>query len=217
MAKMRGYKYNGAIDRVQITTGKKYEVNNGQGLLFQHDIFDDIPAEFYTADYVVVDPPWNRGNLSSFYTKADMKLDKGFEQFLNRVFEVIGEIGVNSCYMEFGFQFKEVVIDHMKKVFDNVREIESRYYKKNPCYFIIGENEGHHLDFDTTIRDELLVIDEIIRLKSGKVLDFCLGRGAVSRSAFRYNKPFIGTELNINRLAVAYEDLLNENAVIREV
>lgn len=217
MGTMKGYKYNGAIDRVKIKPGEKYSVNDGQGLLFQHDIFDDIPAEYYAADYVVVDPPWNRGNLSSFYTKAEKTLDKDFEQFLNRIFEVIKAIGVNSCYMEFGFQFKDEIVKRMTQVFDNVRVVESLYYKKNPCYFIIGENEGHDLDFDTTRRDELLVIEEIIRLKPGKVIDFCLGRGAVSRSALKHGKSFIGTELNINRLAVAYEDLTKAGAVIKRI
>lgn len=69
MGTMKGYKYNGAIDRVKIKPGEKYSVNDGQGLLFQHDIFDDIPAEYYAADYVVVDPPWNRSILKDGYTQ----------------------------------------------------------------------------------------------------------------------------------------------------
>lgn len=217
MTSMRGFKYNGAIDRVNVKEDEKYIVNDGQGVIFQHNIFDEIPQEFYTADYVVVDPPWNRGNLSSFYTKADMKLDKEFEDFLNRVFEVIGTIGVNSCYMEFGAQYKDEIVSRMSTIFDNVRVIESFYYNTKPCFFIIGENEGHHLDFDTTPKDELRVIDDIIKAHDGRVLDFCLGRGAVSRTALKYGKPFIGSELNINRLAVSYEDLAKKKAKIERV
>lgn len=216
MGTLRGHKYNGAIDRVKIAPDKKYIINNGQGVIFNHNVFDEIPAEFYGAAYVVVDPPWSMGNLRSFYTKAEKELDKEFKEFLDRIFYVLKEIGVNSCYMEFGKQYKDEIVRRMSEVFDNVRVIDSFYYNTQPCFFIIGENEGHELDFDTTPKDELKVIDEIIKLKEGKVLDFCLGRGAVSRTAYKYGKEFVGSELNINRLAVCYEDLLKKGAKIDE-
>lgn len=217
MGTLKGHKYNGAIDRVNISPDKKYIINNGQGVIFNHNVFDEIPKEFYEATYVVVDPPWSMGNLRSFYTKAEKELDKEFEEFLDRIFYVIKTIGVNSCYMEFGKQFKDEIVRRMSEVFDNVRVIDSFYYNTQPCFFVIGENKGHELDFDTTPKDELKVIDDIIRLKDGKVLDFCLGRGAVSRTALKYNKPFVGSELNVNRLAVSYEDLLKKGAKIDEV
>lgn len=215
--KMKGYTYNGAIERVGIDEKHKYIINDGQGIIFQNNVFDEIPKEFYAADYIVVDPPWSMGNLRSFYTKAEMELDKEFEQFLDRIFYVIKETGVNSCYMEFGKQFKDEIVKRMSEVFDNVRVIDSFYYRTKPCFFIIGENEGHFLDFDTEPKDELKVIDEIIKLKDGTVLDFCLGRGAVSRTALKYNKKFVGSELNINRLAVSYEDLQKKGAKIESV
>lgn len=217
MGKYAGHKYNGAIDRINVSEDKKYIVNGGQGRMFVHNIFDPIPNEFYDADYVVVDPPWNMGNLRTFYTKAELKLDKEFEQFLDRIFQVIREIGVNSCYMEFGFQFKDEIARRMSEIFDHVRVIDSFYYRTKPCHFIIGENEGHVLDFDTTPKDELKVIDEIIKLKEGRVLDFCLGRGAVSRTAYKYGKDFIGSELNINRFAVSLEDIMKKGANITEI
>lgn len=216
MGTLKGHKYNGAIDRVNVKPDKKYIINDGQGVIFNHNVFDEIPQEFYGADYVVTDPPWSMGNLRSFYTKAELKLDREFKEFLDRIFYVIKTIGVNSCYMEFGKQFKDEIVRRMSEIFDNVRVIDSFYYNTKPCFFIIGENNGHELDFDTTPMDELKVIDEIIRLKEGKVLDFCLGRGAVSRTAFKYGKEFVGSELNINRLAVSYEDLLKKKADIKE-
>lgn len=214
MGAYKGLKYNGAIDRVKIENDTTYVVNNGQGLLKQHNLFNEIPEFFFNADYIVFDPPWNSGNLKSFYTKADLKLDQEWFSFIDRIFELIGTLNVNSCYMEFGEQWLNVAVERMKEIFDNVRVIESLYYNKNKCYFIIGENEGHEIELENVVKDELKVIDEIISKKEGTVLDFCLGRGAVSRTAYKYNKKFIGTELNINRLAVSYEDLLKMGAKI---
>lgn len=210
-----GMKYNGAIDRMNITPEQMHIINSGQGILKVHNVFDAIPDFFRKADYVVVDPPWNRGNLKAFYTKADMELDREFDEFLNRLFYILKEIGVNSCYMEFWNQYKDVIREKMSAVFDFVRVIDSFYYKTKPCVFVIGENEGHELALDNQPKDELLVIEEIISKKQGTVLDFCLGRGAVSRNALKYGRKFIGTELNINRLAVSLEDLKNMGAEIR--
>ena len=216
MGTLRGHKYNGAIDRVNVQQGKTYKVDDC-GILKVHNLFDEIPDFYYNADYVVVDPPWNISNLKSFYTKAEKTLDKDFESFLNRIFEILSTLKVNSCYMEFGYQFADEIKSRMEKVFDNVRVIESCYYNTKPCVFIVGENDGHVLDFDTTYRDELKVIEDIIARKEGTVLDFCLGRGAVSRSAYKHGKKFIGTELNINRMAVSIEDLIKKGANVREL
>lgn len=214
MARLRGHKYNGAINRVKIENDTVYTVDDGQGYLKQHNLFDEIPDFFREADYIVFDPPWNGGNLKSFYTKADLVLDQEWFGFIDRIFELMRTLKVNSCYMEFGEQYLNLAVERMNEVFDNVRVIESRYYNKHKCYFVIGENEGHEIELENVIKDELKVIDEIISKKDGRVLDFCLGRGAVSRTAYKYKKPFIGTELNINRLAVSYEDLVKMGAKI---
>lgn len=214
MGVQRGIKYNGAIDRMKIKPEQTHVINGGQGILKVHNVFDEIPDFYRNADYVVVDPPWNRGNLKAFYTKADMELDREFEEFLDRLFFILKEIGVNSCYMEFGNQYKDVIREKMASVFDSVRVIDSYYYKTKPCVFVIGENKGHELVLEDKPKDELLVIEEIISKKQGTVLDFCLGRGAVSRNALKYGRKFIGTELNINRLAVSLEYLKNMGADI---
>lgn len=90
--------------------------------------------------------------------------------------------------MEFGAKGLNEVVSRMEKIFDNVMVIDSLYYNKHKCYFVIGENEGHHVDLENVVKDELKVIDEIISKKDGTVLDFCLGRGAVSRTAYKYEK-----------------------------
>lgn len=214
---MRNHKYNGAIDRMGITEEQAHVINGGQGLLFQNNLFNPIPKPFYGADYVVVDPPWNRGNLKSFYTKADMELDREFEEFLDRIFEIVAAIDAKACYMEMGFQSLETVKARMEKIFPNVRVIESKYYNRYKCYFIIGEKDGEHIDLEDKVKDELLVIEEIISKRDGKVLDFCLGRGAVSRYAHKHGKEFVGSELNINRLAVSLEDIKKAGGAIETI
>lgn len=214
MATMKNHKYNGAIDRMNITPEQTHYINNGQGILKCHDLFKDILPFMRNADYVVVDPPWEKGNLKCFYTKADKKLDNSFEEFIDRIFYLLVELDVNSCYMEMGKRELEHITEKMRSVFPNVRVIESKYYNKYPCYFVIGEKEGYQIELEDVVKDELKVIEEIISKKNGTVLDFCLGRGAVSRYAYKNNKKFIGTELNINRLAVSLEDIKKMGGVI---
>lgn len=199
--KMSGYKYNGAVNRVEIEEGRRYEIAGG--IIFTHDLFKPIPDEFRKADYIVIDPPWEQGNLSTFYTKAE-KLEKPqFTPFLDRVFEIIRELDVDSCYMEFGKRNLEMAVERMKEIFPNVTVKETCYYNKYPCFMICGEDNP--ITLEEGIKDELLLIDEIIGKKEGTVLDFCFGRGCVGRSAISHGRKFIGTELNINRLAVFKE------------
>lgn len=208
MGSMRNHKYNGAVDRINAKADKIYAINGGEaGCIFAHDVFDEIPSLFFQADYVITDIPYNKSALKSYYTKADMELDKEFTDFLDRIFKVVSSIGANSFYVETGKQSLKTLQERMARLFPNVRTIESKYYNKYPCYFVIGEHNGCTVDFEDVIKDELEVIDEIISKKNGTILDFCLGQGAVSRSAYKHGKDFIGSDLNINRLAVAIEDI----------
>lgn len=216
MRSMRNHKYNGAVDRINAKPDKTYSINNGQGFIFANDVFNEVPSVFHSADYVITDIPYNKSALRSYYTKADLTLDKEFTDFLDRVFEVVRIINADSFYVETGKQSLKAVTERMQKQFPNVRVIEAIYYNKYPCYFVFGENE-EQITIDKEGIDELDVIDEIVRKKEGTVLDFCLGQGAVSRSAYRHNRNFVGADLNINRLAVAIEDLQTMGGTITEL
>ena len=214
MGTMRNHKYNGAVDRINAKADKTYTIDK-DGVIFAHNVFDEIPSQFYHANYVITDIPYNKSALKSYYTKADMECDKEFTQFLDRIFEVVEEISADAFFVETGKQSLKTVTERMQKLFLNVRVIEAVYYGKYPCYFVMGES--HPIALEDTVKDELDVIDEIISKKEGTVLDFCLGQGAVSRSAYKYHKPFVGSDLNINRLAVAIEYLQKQGAVVTEV
>lgn len=214
MGSMRNHKYNGAVDRLNAKPDKLYLIDGGKGCIFAHDVFDDPPRLFDTADYVITDIPYNKSALKSYYTKADMVLDKEFTDFLDRIFEVVYAIGANAFYVETGKQSLKAVYDRMQRIFPNVRVVASKYYNKYPCYFVFGEST-EIVKVQEGI-DELDVISEIIRQKDGTVLDFCLGRGAVSRSAYKHGKNFVGSDLNINRLAVAIEDIATMGGKVEE-
>lgn len=206
--KTAGHKYNGAIDRLRVKENNRHIIGDKQGVLFTHDLFQPIPPEFETADYVVCDPPWNNGLMKGFYIKAEKTIDKTFADLLDRMFEIIKALDVKDCYMEIGKQAVKNVEERMKAIFPSVKVIESKYYNKYPCYFVIGEQKGHEIALEAVVKDELDVIDEIISKQTGTVLDFCCGRGAVSRSAYKHSKSFVCSDLNINRLAVAIEDII---------
>ena len=45
-----------------------YEFDNGS-IVKVHDIFQPIPNFMKQADLLFIDPPWNLGNINTFYTK----------------------------------------------------------------------------------------------------------------------------------------------------
>lgn len=216
----RGYKYNGAIDVVNVQPNERYDVGDGQGLMFLHDIFDPIPDQFYSADYLFVDPPWNLGNIKTFYMKAELSYGHGiFDEFIYRIFEVIRELHdhgrLRSAFIEIGKQKVDVFEGELAGIYSFTRRYESKYYNQYLCYILQGWDAGHYTDIPDDKRDELKLMDEIIRLNPGKkVLDFCGGQGGVSRTAYKYGNPFILTELNRNRLAVAIKDIMDKGGKV---
>lgn len=219
VSNFRGYKYNGAIDSVDVRDGVVYEASkDGRplGEMFTHDIFNAIPRGYFDADVLFIDPPWNLSNIKTFYLKADIPYDRGqFGEFIARVFEVIRELHVRgqlkSAFIEIGKQNVDVFERELDDIFESVRRYDSRYYNRHPCYILQGWDAGHFTDIPDEGKDELKMIDDIVRMNRGKhILDFCGGRGAISRTAFKYGSPFTLTELNRNRLAVAIKDIMDK-------
>lgn len=209
----KGYKYNGAIDHVRVDDKSIIKVDDGLGTMFLHDMFEPIPKEFYDADYIFIDPPWNLINVKTFYTKAEIQYDRGnFNDFAGRIFDIIKELHdngkVKSCFVEIGAQNVKMFESALGAIFDDVVCYESKYYNKNLCYILQGYDNGCFVDIPSEVKDELKVIDDIVRCNPGKcILDFCCGRGAVSRTAYKYKEKFVCSELNKNRLAVAVQDV----------
>ncbi len=178
-----------------------------------HDIFDQLPEFMYKADLLFVDPPWNLGNLNTFYTKAERTdYHDDFERFYKRLFGCIGEIDPATCYVEVGKQYLAEFILEMKSIFPYVTFYNSMYYRKkeNMCYIICGSKKRKRkqpLDYV----DEEEIIKWICENEDYSVIgDLCMGRGLVGWYAHRAGKSFVGTELNEKRLAVLVERIETE-------
>lgn len=174
-----------------------------------HDIFNPLPEFMHSADLVFVDPPWNLGNLNSFYTKADsIDHQKSFERFYKRLFECIAEISPKACYIEVGKEYLAEFIQEMKKLYSYVTFYNSTYYHKNQnlCYVIRGASKREKLPLDNM--DEEDIIEWVCEHEDYACIgDLCMGRGLVGVHAHKNGKRFVGTELNHKRLSVLLEKL----------
>ena len=180
--------------------GSKVAVNN---------LYDDIPKFFKEADVVFMDPPWNLGNLRTFYTKAertDHPFD--FEGFYKRVFEVVKEVKPRVFYIEIGKEYLADFIIEMRKQYKYVTFYNSSYYhnKKNKCYIVRGSNKAKKPDLD--YMDEEDIIKWICENEDYNCIgDFCMGQGLVGKYAAAVGRKFVGGELNPKRLSVLLKNV----------
>lgn len=191
---------------------KQYDMSGvikvGTGTVKVHNLFDPLPEFMLEADCIFVDPPWNLGNLNSFYTKAGRN-DKqdDFQRFRQRLFDCIRAIGPQTFFLEMGKEFLADFIMETRKVFRYVTFYNSFYYHKavNRCYVIHASQQPiRKLALDG--RDEEEIIAWICAYVPFKCIgDLCMGRGFVGWYANRNKRRFVGTELNSARLAVLIE------------
>lgn len=171
-----------------------------------HDIFNPLPGFMKDADVVFVDPPWNQGNMTTFYTKADKTNPWKFNQFYERLFECIEEINPKLCFVEVGKEHLADFIIRMRGIFKYVTFYNSTYYhqKDRLCYVIQGSHkrQNHNLDW----MDEEDIIEWICEnIEYDTIADLCMGRGLIGLNSYKNGKKFVGTELNHKRLSVLVE------------
>lgn len=174
-----------------------------------HNIFDPLPEFMLAADLLFVDPPWNVGNLNSFYTKAERTdYQVGFETFYKRLFECIAEIAPGTCYVEVGKEYLSEFIQEMRRIYRTVTFYNSTYYHKreNLCYVIRGSAKRKKLPLD--YMDEEDIIAWVCEHEDYSCIgDLCMGLGLVGLNAHKNGKRFVGTELNHKRLSVLLDRL----------
>jgi len=198
---------------------KKYdmsqEIKIGTGLIKVNDIFDELPAFMKSADCLFIDPPCSEGNLKSFYTKNDLEKRASIEKFNNRLFELIDEINPKHLFIEvFKSNFDEIFSKLNERYGADMSFFESYYYGKssNKCWIFYAFLED--IKFEIPILDEEKVIEFICKnLDFNCIGDLCMGKGLVGFYANKYNKKFVGTELNKKRLACLIEHI-NQNKII---
>lgn len=180
-----------------------------------HDIFNGIPDFMKSADVIFTDGPWNKGNIRSFYTKAELvpPREELFSDFKNALFEAIKKIKPRLCYLEIGKEYLAEYIIRMNEMYKYVTFYNSTYYHKkdNLCYIVRGSNKAKKPKLDGM--DEEDVIQWICSndLADGEIIgDLCMGRGLVGKYAAESGKIFVGTELNHKRLSVLLETMADK-------
>lgn len=208
---MSKWNYGGAIDRHPIQDGETAEFANGS-MVKVHNIFDRLPDFMKKSDLLFVDPPWNLGNINTFYTKAEQneRVDS-FESFYKRLFECIGLIDPKTCYVEVGKQHLADFVVEMRKIYRHVTFYNSTYYhsKDKLCYVLRGSNKYKKPKLDGM--DEENIIEWVCSNEDYECIgDLCMGRGLVGVHAHKKGREFVGTELNKKRLAVLLEKITNQ-------
>lgn len=200
------FKYGNLCDKYNMDG----DIKVGTGILRVHDIFNPLPEFMTQADVLFSDPPCSKANINSFYSKAEKEERyDSYEPFYNRFFEVVDEIKPRVLFIEVFKSNRDKFLEQVQKRYSNVRVFDSMYYNKpsNKCWIIQASNEPlQKLSFWDSLIDEEKVIAEICSNSEYSCIgDPCMGKGLVAFYANRAGKPFVGTELNKYRLAVAVE------------
>ncbi len=207
--------YGDAWEHYPIHPGETWGLPDGSRVAV-HDIFDPLPAFMRNADMLFIDPPWNLGNIKSFYTKAERTdYPADFGDFERVLFERISEIAPAVCYLEVGFQAVDRWQAALARLYTCVQRWNVTYYRKHPCHILRGGSALTARDYSGM--DEEKVIAAVGGDETYTVVgDLCMGRGLVGLSAYAAGKPFVGTELNARRLAVLLQRLAHRGADVRK-
>jgi len=178
-------------------TGSKIAVN---------DLTINMPDFMMNPDMIYCDPPWNQGNVNSFYTKAGkINYINDFNEFYTHLFGYIKKSKPKCCYLEIGKQSKDIFQNELLKIYPSLQFWQITYYKKHPCFLLRASNLSYQ-PFDFNGKDDIetpyLAIQEE---KPESVTDPCTGQGLTAIAAYKSCVKFFGTELNKRRLAVTID------------
>ena len=205
---VKSWQYGTEWENYPIESGQVWET--GEHRVRAGDLMDDAALAWVlaqNADFMYVDPPWNQGNISSFFTKAGRQgLAPDFWQFLGRVVEVASRVKCDS-WIEMGNQN----IDRLKSLVQSrggsvIADWKVVYYRTQPSRLIQvswGNPAVEGLDLHGIDDEETpFKVCEALPAAS-KVLDVCAGKGLTAEGALKYGHTFVGLELNPRRLAHA--------------
>lgn len=166
-----------------------------------------MPEFMRRADTVFVDPPWNMGNVRTFYTKADKdRPGMDFMAFSDHLWQRLDDISPRTLFIEMGKEYLAHYLSTAKERYKHVTFYNSTYYRRreNKCYVIHATNDFKTRRYpELEDMDEADIIDWIAKNHAYDCIgDLCMGQGLVGKRAYDNGKPFVGTELNFKRLAV---------------
>lgn len=188
------------------------EIHIGTGIVKVHDIFDPLPEFMKKADVIFCDPPYNKSALSSYYTKAQLPKRGDFTGFVLRWLQCVSLISPKLICLECGKMQTDMWKRGLCEIgYEKFIVFESCYYgnKNNKCDIIIAtKSDGTIPEIlqNLPFMDEEKFIEYLCKnLEYLCIGDLCMGKGLVGYYSNKYNKPFVGTELNPKRLAVCCE------------
>lgn len=207
-------KYDGSIDEYPISEGQVYELANGSKIQIA-DITKGIPSYEKQADCVFIDPAGSKGVLKSYYTKADKECPVDtFDEFIEWIKKCIREINPDRLFVECFMRNREQLEAMVKELFPHVVIYDSKYYHKpeNKAWIIQGTKQPEKYDFDGM--DEWDIVYKMCKeVPFNSITDFFMGQGLVAEAAFSAGKPFYGSDMNRNRLAVAISRVAKKGGV----
>jgi hypothetical protein len=194
------WRYGDAWEHFPIEAGEVWGTDNGSRVAV-HNIFNPLPTFMTESDMIFVDPPWNQGNLTSFYTKAYRDDYQNWTDFEDVLFQRIRDVNPVTCYIEIGNQYVDAWYARLGGLFTHLQRWDVVYYHKHPTNIIRGSQDGP-TSHDFAGMDEAEAIEMIGEVEDYKILgDLCMGQGLVGVAAYKSGRPFVGTELNKRRLA----------------
>lgn len=181
------------------------------------DWTERLPDFMRDADTLFIDPPWNAGNVRTFYTKADLERGRvDFECFCRTLLGRIDEIAPRTLFVEMGKEWLGWWLERCRERYKYVTFYNSTYYgrKANKCYVIHATSSGNRRRYpELEDLDEADIIAWICREHPYECIgDLCMGLGLVGRHAYAAGRRFVGTELNPKRLATLVEHIRTEEA-----
>lgn len=202
---MSEWRYGDSWEKYPIQTGETW-VESGGSKIAVWDLFNGLPDFMLEADLIYCDPPWNTGNIRTFYTKAGLKTSKTHREFTEVLFQHIARIDAPTCYLEIGKQNLRVFRTCMATIYPSVQGWPVTYYRHNPSFLVRGGQMPTTFDF-TGMDDMDTPLAAMEAERFSVVADLCMGRGLTATVAFGLDKQFVGTELNRRRLACTIEKI----------
>jgi hypothetical protein len=206
---MAMWKYGNSWEEYPIKAGEVWVEGSTDSKLAVWDLFDGLPDFMMEADLIYTDPPWDTGNIRSFYTKAGLDDRPTFTDFTRYLFDHLKAIEAPTCYLEIGKRNVELFEAELKKLYPMVQVWSVTYYGKNPSFLVRGGQEKSSFCFtghDDAHTPRLAMENEWFSC----VADLCMGRGLTAVTAFEMEQRFVGTELHPRRLACAIEKVAKE-------
>lgn len=176
-----------------------------------------LPNFMLSADTVFVDPPWNMGNVNTFYTKAGLPHAEGnFMGFSRHFWMRLDEIEPRHLFIEMGKEYLGWYLEQARSRYKYVTFYNSTYYRKteNKCYVIHATNDPKRRRYaDLEDLDESDIIAWICKNHDYQYIgDLCMGTGLVGKGAYLNARRFVGTELNPKRLALLVDFIAKQEA-----